>query len=260
MIKAPRTLGKQELKINIVAPPKSDGWILRRWAERWAEFLPADISQSPSNKHDVNFYVNYALYNKGSRGLDVAYFTHKEGGELGVKFDSVAVDCELCIAQCKTTQDVILNESNNTLESDDIPIVYPGLDIEFNKQEKIVGVIGRDYASGRKRFSWLDTIEIPGIYIKQYDNIEYKEMPRVYREIDFLLVTSDKEGGPMPVAEAIGMGVPVIMPEGVGWYSEVPCYTYKDLYELGKILKGLATWQTHEESASGLKNAFELKL
>lgn len=252
-MKTPKTLGEASPKINIVAPPASDGWILRRWAERWAKHLPADISTQAGSSHDVNFYVNYALYSSPSRALDVCYFTHREeSGELASKFDWVAQACDVRIAQSTYTKEAILG----LLDSKDEPeIVWPGLDAEFQR-DKVVGVIGRDYPSGRKRYDWVDAIDIPGIEIRRYEDIPYEKMPGVYEEIDYLLVTSDREGGPMPVAEAIGMGVPVIMPDGVGWYSEIPCLTYGSLQELGVVLKGLSGWITWEESAERLRRVF----
>lgn len=242
------------MKINIVAPPESDGWILRRWAERWAEYLPAQLSTSPKDDVDVNFYVNYYLYNGATKALDACYFTHREAeGEIAAKFDWVAQSCDLRIAQSVYTRDTILGLLDN---KDEPEIVWPGLDPEFRKT-KVLGAIGKNHASGRKRYDWIDAIDIPGIEIRRYEGIPYKDMPKVYREIDYLLVTSDREGGPMPVAEAIGAGVPIIMPVGVGWYSEVPCLRYDGLKKLRDLLKGLAGWITHEESAEQLRRLFK---
>jgi hypothetical protein len=46
-----------------------------------------------------------------------------------------------------------------------------------------------------------------------------------FRAIDYLVVTSTLEGGPMPVLEAIARGVPVIAPN-VGWCWEFPVLRY----------------------------------
>lgn len=46
-----------------------------------------------------------------------------------------------------------------------------------------------------------------------------------YAAIDYLVVTSTEEGGPMPVLEAIARGVPVIAPN-VGWCWEFPVLRY----------------------------------
>lgn len=251
-MRPPKTLGEAPLEINIVAPPESDGWVLRRWAERWAEYLPAQLSTSPKDDVDVNFYVNYYLYNGATKALDACYFTHREAsGGIAEKFDQVAKECDLPISQSVYTRWAVKESSGRDSE-----VIWPGLDPEFHKT-KILGAIGKNHASGRKRYDWIDAIDIPGIEIRRYEGIAYKDMPKVYEEIDYLLVTSDREGGPMPVAEAIGAGVPIIMPEGVGWYSEVPCLRYDGLKELGDLLKGLAGWITHEESAEQLRRLFK---
>lgn len=249
----PRTLGKEGATIHVVAQP--DGWVLHRWADRWAKEFCSVSSSVPNVSYMVNLFINYYQY-KPTTTFDVAYFTHREARDkhLIESFDRVARECDLCIAQCEVTKATLLEVTD--LEPDNIPVVYPGTDEQFKRIKK-VGVIGKNHPSGRKRFNWLEAIDIPGIDIRTYEDVPYKNMHKVYEEIDYLLVTAEREGGPMPVAEAIDMGVPVIMPEGVGWYGEVPCYTYKDLFELGDLLKRLSGWITWEESGMRMRRAIE---
>lgn len=253
----PEALGKRDITINVVA--KNDGWILWRWAEQWARLFGSVPSQTPSAS-GVNLYVNYYQYKK-SKAFDVAYFTHKEASDLHLRetFDDVANGCDLCIAQCETTRRVLLEESNVKLSPKDVPVVYPGVDERFRRTKRI-GIIGREYSTGRKRFDIVKAIVLPGIEFATYSDVPYHKMPGVYREIDYLLVTAEREGGPMPVAEAISMGVPVIMPEGVGWYSEVPCFTYKNYTDLEELLRGISGWIDWEESATRMRSAIESHL
>lgn len=236
------------MKIHIVAP--DDGWILDRWAQRWAHHLRSTKSPQPRQDVDINFYVNYAMYGGKTSAIDACYFTHKEeGGELAQRFDQVASECDLCIVQSNYTRSEFPANRPNW-------VVWPGVDEQFHK-EKIIGVIGKEKPNGRKRFEYLKSLDIPGVEIRIYDSVPYEQIHEVYKEIDYLLVASTREGGPMCVAEAIGMGVPIIMPEGVGWYSEVPCMAYSSDSELEYILKGLAGWITWEKSSQQLMGLFE---
>ena len=66
------------MKINIVTePPK--GWVLRMMSERWAEYIPncTITSMIPDESADINFYVNWDIYNKPTN-IDVGWFTHRE--------------------------------------------------------------------------------------------------------------------------------------------------------------------------------------
>src|SRR5690606_4242852 len=52
------------------------------------------------------------------------------------------------------------------------------------------------------------------------------ERAAFYASIDYRVVASRDEGGPMVVPEAIAHGVPVIAPKGIGWCDEFPAYRY----------------------------------
>lgn len=77
-----------------------------------------------------------------------------------------------------------------------------------------------------------------------------------YRQIDYLVVTSRDEGGPMVVPEAIAHGVPVIAPD-VGWCWEYPVIRYAWGVEgLLSTLAGLATVPTWQEWAEAHRALF----
>ncbi len=60
-----------------------------------------------------------------------------------------------------------------------------------------------------------------------------------YAAIDYLVITSSVEGGPMPVLEAIARGVPVIAPN-VGWAWEFPVIRYEPAGEYSALRQVLA--------------------
>jgi glycosyltransferase involved in cell wall biosynthesis len=51
-------------------------------------------------------------------------------------------------------------------------------------------------------------------------------MQEFYQSLDVFLVTSEVEGGPVTILEALACGVPVIAPSGVGFVNEYDVITY----------------------------------
>lgn len=220
------------MKITIVTEP-SPGWVLRRISDSLADNLPnTTVSTEPDLTSDINFYVNYALF-KEKTTLDVGWFTHREkDGPLVDVFNNAAKRVDLCIAQCKKTAALLPLEKTYIMQA--------APDEQFHKKNIIFGVVGREYPSGRKRFHWIDELrKINGIEIKFTNSqIPWDKMPDFYREIDYLLILSDNEGGPIPLLEALAMGVPVISSD-VGFAKEYTTIIYDDLEDLKKIINKL---------------------
>lgn len=221
---------------------EEDGWILRKISDAFAAHLPSTtVSKSPDPKADVNFYVNYPLY-EGPTKCDIGFFTHRDRQPPESEtFDRIAVEVDWCIAMCRQTADLLPPEKTS--------IITVGVDPQFHKEEIILGIVGREYASKRKRFHWIPKLnEIPGIRILVTEGrYPFEAMPEFYNSIDYLMVLSDNEGGPIPVLEALAMGKPIIAPD-VGFAWEYPCLRYSSFEELQEILQKLVypkdRWQT----------------
>lgn len=71
-----------------------------------------------------------------------------------------------------------------------------------------------------------------------YGKLNADQLVHWYRELDYLIITSDTEGGPYPVMEAIAAGVPVIAPD-VGWCWDYPVIRYASTEGLVQILNTL---------------------
>lgn len=125
-----------------------------------------------------------------------------------------------------------------------------------NHQGFTVGVVGRNYLSGRKgnalrrqimrgfpaRYIFIgERWEPEVIWARQRSMIaEAHDMPdgkyqRLFRRLDVLLVTSKDEGGPIPLLEAMAAGIPVISTD-VGLASDI----IKDGIN-GYLIKGCLT-------------------
>jgi Glycosyltransferase len=245
------------MKINIVAPTR-EAWILRRIARSFQKHLSdCVVSRRPSDDADINFYVNYGLFSGKTKACDIGFFTHREMEDpvLAKHFDDVAAACDWCVAMCDRTAALLPPEKTTVIHVAPDPIFQ-------KKKNLILGVIGRKYPTRRKRTEWLKELrEVPGVKIRFTNGwLPWRMMPWFYRRIDYLLILADNEGGPVPLLEALAMGVPVISSD-VGF---VPSYTtirYNDLPDLKRIINGLVipknAWQI---AAAALEEAFRKAL
>jgi hypothetical protein len=239
------------MKIQIVT--ERGDWVLPRWSRQWGKRLGASVAHEVTPGYDIYFYVNYGFYHGPQRGLDVCYFTHREEKDpLRSRFDEVAKRCDWCVAQCRKTVDHL--DKNKT------SVIRPGVDAEFILDEPLrIGVVGRNYDyTDRKRFHWVPMLRtwFPDISFPMASDLSLKDLREFYNGLDYLLVTAKNEGGPMPVVEALSLGVPVIAPEGVGWCDEFSCVRYDSTYEgLCEVIRGLGV-PSWDDSASQLGKLF----
>ena len=74
----------------------------------------------------------------------------------------------------------------------------------------------------------------------------------IYNSVDYVVITSNREGGPMAIVEGLACGKKFICPEDIGWAREFKDHmiTYKknDLSDLTRILK-----QLYEEKIKKIK-------
>jgi hypothetical protein len=179
----------------------------------------------------TNIYIPYYfLQQKSPR--DVALFTHYDNVPI---WERAAQLADVCVAMsAKTAQH---------LPADKTVVIPIPPDPQFARKIRF-GVSGRDYAAhgtDRKRLKWLDSLRLPGTEIVFTGGfLAWADMPAWYRSIDYLLVLSDNEGGPMGVVEALASGTPVIAPD-VGWAWDYPVIRYRGLDDLRTIMRKLTT-------------------
>lgn len=85
---------------------------------------------------------------------------------------------------------------------------------------------------------WLDGCSL--------DDVSWGGRKDFYQNIDYLIITSELEGGPVPVLDALACNVPVIAPD-VGWCWDYPVIrydgNYKQLREICTKLCSSRTWK-----------------
>jgi hypothetical protein len=218
--------------IHIITEPERRRWVLRPISEALAREIPGTtVGEKIDEEAEVNFFINYALY-KPIPTHTIALFTHREHrGRWRKVFDDVATKVDWCFAMCEITANLLPSKKTSILPT------YP-MSPAFHKT-LIIGVVGRKTPSGRKRFQWGQDIQVlDGVEVRSPHKLPYDDMPAFYDSIDYLVVLSDNEGGPLPVVEALSRGKPVIAPN-VGYCWEYPVIRYSTKRELLDIIQRL---------------------
>ena len=216
------------MKINIVRTEGS--WVIGNITENYAKRLP-NCSIQPvgfNGPSDINIYMTWAAYRGPTNAIDVPWFTHRENAH----FDKVASMADHCIAMS--------NKTGALLPQNKTTVIVPGVEPQFSKDKIVFGCVGRNYPTNRKKFNWISQLEkIPNTEFRFTNgSVAWEDMPAFYKNIDYLLILSENEGGPMPVLEALAGGKPIIAPD-VGWAWEVPCIKYNGYDQLEKIVKSM---------------------
>lgn len=220
------------MKIRIVTEKR--GWILHRMALE----LQRHLSEVRINRRwpqaDVHYYINYGYYDGGkSSGLKVANFTHYDPDLLADKFEAVASEADHCVAISDETAGQLRQLG---IDDSKITTILIGADVVFHPKMTI-GLAGRVYPGGRKGEhlvrALLDDRELMrgmqivashegwGVTVRRFE-----DPADFYRSIDYLLVPSLIEGGPVPFMEALACGTPAIAP-AVGLVPQFPHVEYE---------------------------------
>ena len=227
-------LQKRIMRVNVVTV--KSGWILQKIAERIVSSAPDNteffLSHSPRNDVDVNFYVDIQnCYRGKSKVKDVGFFTHLHRDSIDHLLKNKRwLTCDHIIHMNKRYFDRFIDHYPKEKMSILKPIeILPGFDLKKLK----LGIVQKGGHEGKghhfmlrlanhdyiKNFEFLfcgnNWDEVVNLYsskgIKCYvEDENYENYPKVYDFIDYLLIPSLWEGGPMSVPEALAKGVPIL--------------------------------------------------
>jgi len=263
------------MKINVVAV--KSGWILTKIAERIVANAPTDVKMvlGPPRPMENNFYVDITNCYRGHHGgKEVGLFTHvhandqKEIKPLWHTLDHI-------IHMSERSRDLFYDnhfyklvsrqQSGATTHSCKMPgEVPPG----FEYKKPTIGIFQRGQYEGKgylmmkrladspvaRDFNWMfvgggwEPVVIDlhrktnVICHSDGDLIWPEEYKNCYNDVDYVLIPSKWEGGPMGLLEAASLGKQIIAAR-VGWVGrELPVdHTFKpgDDEELAELLKKL---------------------
>lgn len=225
------------------------GWILERMATALASRLPyITLDPHAGTSARVRYYMNYHAWRSRSAELEVAFFTHLEREVADrQRFFQVARAVDYRVCHSRPSQEALRAHGH------DARIIPPGVDLSQFRPRLRIGVVGRTYKTGRKGEDLVrQVLDVPGIewaftgsgWPLPSEFVTDEALPAFYRSLDYLLVPSLYEAGPMSVAEAIACGVPVIAPP-IGWVPDFPHIPYStgDVADLRRVLLDLVAEQ-----------------
>jgi glycosyltransferase involved in cell wall biosynthesis len=210
-----RPAGLPPAVVQIVGP--TDGWVLERLARilarkiPYAEFVPS--RPRPNGHAALAYYVNYALYAGPSGLIDVGFFTHLDDSH---GFLERARRMDGCVCMAKIYGDWLRQRGVR-----DVVHIPMGFDSYHYRPSLVLGVIGKlDHPrKGRhlvERVRQLPFVEV----IATEGGWPEHRLRELYQRVDYVLITSLVEGGPMCLLEGLAMGKPVIAPDSVGMVPE----------------------------------------
>lgn len=235
------------MKIDIITEPKERAWILYKISSMLKKYVSGfDVrildKVDKNTKAKIVYFINYALYDDSidykSKGIKtMTWHTHPEDES----FYEIAKKTDWIICQSNQYAEELRNMGCRAT------MIIPGIDDIF-KPKLVLGIVGRKYDGTRKGAALVEKIrKLDFISLKfthhswEGDDIEFKNLPDFYNNIDYLLVPSSLEGGPIPVGEAIKCGKKVVAPLTVGnineFKSQIIPYCADDVNSLVTILR-----------------------
>lgn len=240
------------MSLNIVT--ERHGWILHRCAEEIAKRIPNVTVNGDRHAADWNYYIPaYAFIGPGDRGPAIGLWTHPTPERM---------DAFIPRYRAHVSMNVRVAAELHARGASPVQVIRPGASAE--PRRLTFGVCGRTYKDGRKGERLVSEMVRAGHSVVAWgagwpcrvigDDLD--SLPAFYGAIDYLIVTSTQEGGPMPVVDAMAYGVPVIAPN-VGWCWEFPVIHYErgDWSSLRAVLHGLTsppTWQEWADKHAAL--------
>jgi len=209
---------------------------------------------------DVNIHAPWRSFIGQERGTSkhVIMYTHCNPTDMQVLYDACNnADVVTCMSWEGRRELVQLGVDPAKLQ-----VVYAAAD-NFKFKRKVIGIVGVPQPNGRKRenlildLAWkYDLSPFQFVFVGTFWDRVIDELKAVgvnaeaialnddglqmfYQQIDALLVTGYAEGGPLPLLEALAVGVPVLSPK-FGYAADLLDSHYDTVQDLWDMLSDLA--------------------
>lgn len=238
--------------INIVYPP--DGWIMHHIGEQLAARIPnsrrvpVDSGQLLNDLHadngllnepgkHLNYFINYGMFRRKTRHYDVGFFTHPDPKG---KFFEIADQVDYAVCMCRQYRDLLQSRGQTNCT-----YILLAAD-EIYRPKLVLGVVANiSVYQERKGVALLEQVVRLDFVDLRITNgkLPREELPSFYRGVDYVLVASDLEGGPMCIPEGAACGKKIICPLDIGfaddYRSVIIPYERSNFESLRQVLLGL---------------------
>ena len=234
-------------QLSVHIKSSDPGWILERMTQALAQRLSYVTASNAANpRAAIQYYLNYTEYAARVSPIELASFTHVDEAQPDLKQRYFEVARNVDVAVCMADRYAAELRATGVGE---VHVIRPGVDLERFTARVKIGVVGRTYACGRKGEALIaEVLDTPGIewhftgsgWPRPSRALADADMPAFYREMDYILVPSLYEGGPMCVIEALACGTKVIAPP-IGWVTDFPHIEFRtgDAADLRRVLNGV---------------------
>lgn len=224
------------MKIHIIASRLHADRVLQRLAKTLAAGTGWTLSESPDPRADLNYFFPYLELQRRewTETPSAAWFTHRDvANKMKVNlWDDVAEQVDVRL----TSAPMYLPELKKHGASHYVRVAVDGQFAIGPEREnrRMVGLNGWVYGDGRKgedlvaklakseigrSCRWKASGRDWPVDTKSYP---WEKMPQFFQSLDLFLCASRMEGPGLPPLEALACGVPVVVPEGVGIFDELP--------------------------------------
>lgn len=218
-------------KVNIITSDR--GWVLERLAREIATRIPyVDYKDVEDSNADIQYYITYSARKARISPIEIAFFTHiEEEKSARSAFFRVCKEVDHCVCMAKSYEKMIRRRGISSVST-----IKPGVDLQQFDVKVRIGVVGRTYHTGRKGESLVTQVmDIPEIewhftgegWPGPARNVPDTDLANFYRDMDYILVPSLYEGGPMCVVEALACGCEVVS-SSVGWVDDFPHISFEN--------------------------------
>jgi glycosyltransferase involved in cell wall biosynthesis len=237
-------------RMRVQVVHSGNAWILRRLARYLVDGLPyvhgAAWRASAFESFDITYFVNFQLlmrprapwnrrllWRRPNSRFVGALFPHREDDS----FDRIAKQVDFCVAPSARYADYLREHCNPNSH-----LIYHGIELDRFTPKLRLGFIGRRYPSGRKGEDLLNAVAaLPYVQLMCTDGkLSDEEIPGFYHQIDYVLITSSIEGGPLCFQEGLASGKEIISTD-VGMVSEFRdapgVHVFKNRQELIALLE-----------------------
>ena len=237
---------------SIEIVPADRGWILEKIAAEIAGAAAAvpdryrvRVTTHPGGSADLVFFLPESAWRDDlQETIRVTYFAHKEDHPgAAALFEEVARKSDYCVTSSSKYAEALRDDGAR-----EVFIIPLGVDSDIFVPKVRIGVVGRTYQTGRKGESLLarsldlpfvefvftgEGWPLPAQYYCERDLVE------LYQSLDYLLIPSLIEGGPVPMLEALATGCRIIAPTDIGMVKDFPHISFQrgDAEDLRRVIQ-----------------------